>query len=441
MRALAEVLHHQGAVISGIDLTASSATQQLSDLGLEIRVGEQNGWIPTEAEMVVATAAAAPDNPQLLTAESRGLPLLKYSEMLGQVMCGGIGIAIAGTHGKSTTTAMVSFVLRCAGLEPTFVVGADVPQLGGPSGVGAGSYFVAEACEFDRSFHHLRPRMAAILNIEEDHLDCYACIEEIIESFAAFARQVDEDGMIAANGDDPRVPAAIEGVDAEVQTFGFSNSCDWRADELRLKDGTYSFAVVRHGDRLGSCRLGIAGKHNVMNALAAIAVSVRCGMDAREAIELVGRFEGADRRLSLRARTGGVTILDDYAHHPTEVRATLQAARECHAPERVWCVFQPHQHSRTRFLLDDFAASFGDADVVIAPDIYFVRDSEQWKQQISSEDLVNRIIQNGKDAYYIPKMEKIADYVLDRLRPNDLLITMGAGDVWKIGDDVAKRFK
>jgi len=439
MRAAAAVLLRQGAVVSGSDRLASAATAKLSEAGATVRIGQDPANLPDALDLVVVSAAIDEANPELCEARRRGCRIIKYAQLLGQLMQDHVGVAVAGTHGKSTTTAMTAFILRQAGLDPTFVIGAGVDQLGGGSGLGEGPHFVVEACEFDRSFLHLSPKLAAILNIEEDHLDCYSGLAQIVEAFAAFASRVPRDGVVIANYEDRAVTTALASASASIERFGFERGADWQAERLESRRGCFAFDIVHRGDCLGRVQLSIPGRHHVGNALAAGALAWHCGADAEAITAALGAFRGARRRLTHRGEAQGVVILDDYAHHPTEIQVTLRAAKDAYQPERMWVVFQPHQHSRTRFLLNDFARSFGLADVVVVPDIYFVRDSHMERERIGSRDLVERIRANGGEAVYLPDFEQIATYLTSRLKPGDLVITMGAGDVWKIADELVRR--
>jgi UDP-N-acetylmuramate--alanine ligase len=388
--------------------------------------------------MVVYSAAIKDANPELLAARGRGVEVLKYSQMLGRLMSDHCGLAVAGTHGKSTTTAMVSFALQHAGKDPSFVVGATVPQLGGPSGVGHGPQFVAEACEFDRSFLNLCPTLATVLNIEEDHLDCYENLDAIIESFRAFLNKLPLHGLAVVNGEDRNAAQAARDATCEVQTFGLQENCTWYGANLVADRGRYSFDVFFRGRKF--CRIGLrlAGLHNVYNTLAATALLHQCGLRPDEIVAAVGEFEGIYRRMTIKAQRNGITVVDDYAHHPTEIQVTLRAIREHFLPRRTWCVFQPHQHSRTRFLLKDFARSFGSADKVIVPDIYFVRDSEREKECISSQDLVAQIRLTGGDAIYLKDLNSIVEHLRKSLAPGDLVVTMGAGNIWEVADEIVR---
>ncbi len=436
MCGAAAMLQRRGAQVSGSDRTDSAALQTLTGMGVQVFVGQLAENVPEVCDLVVCSAAIKESNLELQAAHRHGLQVIKYSQLLGLLMCEHEGVAIAGTHGKSTTSAMASFVLREAGVDPSFVIGAGVEQLGGGSGAGSGRHFVVEACEYDRSFQNLRPRIATILNIEEDHLDYYRDLDEILESFHTFAQLLPSDGLLVVNADDRNAMRAAEGIRAEIQTFGFGPTADWQAKIIEVAKGRARFEASFRGTRVAEVSMGLPGRHNVANALATLAVCIRCGLDPQVAAEAIGRFRGAQRRLTLMGRCAGVTVVDDYAHHPTEIQVTLKAAREFYAPRRMYVVFQPHQHSRTRFLLNDFARSFSAADVVVVPDIYFVRDSESERDLIAATDLVNQIHRNGGEARYEPDFKCIVAMLCREVQADDLVVTMGAGNVWQIADDL-----
>jgi UDP-N-acetylmuramate--alanine ligase len=328
---------------------------------------------------------------------------------------------------------MISFALAQCGVDPSFVIGGTVPQLGGGSHSGGGNIFVAEACEFDRSFHNLRPRVALITNIERDHLDYYRDIDEIVQSFRDFARRVPRDGLIIANGRDPQVAQAISGLAAPIETVALRDNFIWSTRILGIDNGCYRGEVSYQGRPVGTLRLSIAGEHNLLNATMAAAACAACGVPAADAIEALGQFEGVDRRMTVMGRYHGATVVDDYGHHPTEIRTTLKALRERFDPRRLICVFQPHQHSRTRSLLEDFAASFVQADETIVPDIYFVRDSDAERHSVTAADLVDRIKANGQKAVHLASFERIVEHLKEIAREDDLIVTMGAGNIWEIG--------
>jgi UDP-N-acetylmuramate--alanine ligase len=437
MSGLAKLLIKNHALISGSDMSASAVTEMLAAAGADITIGHDQTAIPEGTEAVVISAAIKEDNPELVLARSKGLKVIKYAQMLGRLMDCYSGIAICGTHGKSTTTGWITWLLKQAGSDPNFVVGADIPQCGASSGPGNGRFFVAEACEFDRSFLSLHPHIGVILNIEADHLDYYRDEAEIVEAFEAFTRGVKPGGIIIANGEDANVARATRSLPAGIRliTFGLADGCDFRAASLEVVDGLPRFDVYHGDELLGRTSIGIPGRHNIYNALAVIAACTSTGLDADVVLANLDTFTGMDRRCMLKAKISDITVLDDYAHHPTEIRASLQGIRQMYKPERIFCVFQPHQYSRTRFLLDDFAKSFTLADVTVVPEIYFVRDSEQNRQLVNSKLLVEKVRNNGSDAVFADSFGNICRYLKENVGAGDLVVTMGAGDIWKVADE------
>ena len=434
---LAKLLMRRGAHVSGSDMCASTITDELQRLGARIHIGHGPENLPQPVDAVVISAAVTAGNPELARAGELGCPIVKYAEMLGRLFDAFTGIAVCGTHGKSTTSAWITHLLTEAGLKPNFIIGADVPQLGGSSGVGNGRLFVAEACEYDRSFLNLHPAIGVILNIEQDHLDYYRDEDEIVDAFGDFAAGVKPGGVIIANGSDKNVSRVLRRLkpDQRVVTVGLEPHCDCTAANLELIEGLYAFDLIRGGRTLGRTQIGLPGLHNVYNGLVVAAAAIEAGVPESVVIERLGRFSGIDRRLMFKAALGGITILDDYAHHPTEIRASLQAVRQRYAPKRLWCVFQPHQYSRTRFLLDDFAESFKLADITIVPEIYFVRDTAESRSKVSAETLVERIRQRQCEALFINDFAGILNHLKQHVQDGDLVITMGAGTIWKVADD------
>jgi UDP-N-acetylmuramate--alanine ligase len=357
--------------------------------------------------------------------------------MLGNVFDQFSGIAVCGTHGKSTTSAWTAYVLEKAGLNPSFIIGADIPQLGGSCGVGSSNWFVAEACEYDRSFLNLHPQIAVMLNIEADHLDYYRDEDEIVEAFADFARNIRPGGVLVANGRDKNVLRILRrpGLSAKVVTYGLDLSCQYTAVNPELMDGLYHFDVLFNGKLFGKTQISLPGLHNVENSLAVIAVLAEAGLPPARICELLPGFTGTDRRLMFKGKVREITVMDDYAHHPTEIRASLAGIRQRYQPKRLWCIFQPHQYSRTRFLLDDFAESFKLADITIVPEIYFVRDTAESKSQVNAQSLVGRIVQSGSQALFINDFDGILKHLKDYVQPGDLVVTMGAGTIWKVADE------
>jgi UDP-N-acetylmuramate--alanine ligase len=437
MSGLARILLDDRAIVTGSEPKPNPQTFQLSASGAKISRDQMGELLSRETDLVVRTAAVPDSNRELIAARAIGIPSIKYADLLGQVMAERYGIAVAGTHGKSTTTAMIAYTMLRCGADPSFVVGGTVPQLGGGSRSGTGDAFVAEACEFDRSFHKLSPRVAIITNIEEDHLDCYKDgIDEIVESFRHFAQLVPGNGLILANGEDTRVLQALAGLKPPIEMVALSPGFAWSTRETGLINGCHCGEVSYKGKVVAQLELSVAGRHNLFNATMAVAACATYGIDPAQAAKAIGDFTGVDRRMSEVGTINRATVIDDYGHHPTEIRATLKAIRERYAPSRLFCVFQPHQHSRTRFLLEDFATSFAEADETIVPDIYFVRDSESERQAVSSDDLVERIKKAGQKAQHIPEFSAIVGYLKGQARPGDLIVTMGAGNVWEIGRDL-----
>jgi UDP-N-acetylmuramate--alanine ligase len=429
--------------VSGSDQSTSPAVQALQAKGATVHFGHEAEHVAAGMDTVVVSAAVESSNPELQAAQHKGIRVLKYAEMLGRVMGRYRGIAVAGTHGKSTTTGWLSYVLRQAGVDISFVVGAETTQLKGSSGVGESRYFVAEACEYDRSFLNIRPAIACLLNIEADHLDYYRDEDDIVSAFTEFVAGTVYGGVVVANGEDPNVARVISQLrpDQTCLRFGFSEDCDVYADDLELADGRYRFKVRAKGRLLGCAHLTLPGRHNVLNALAAATVADHLGLAGHDIMTHLGSFHGVQRRLTLKGEYRGINVLDDYAHHPTEIRCSLEALRQRYPDSRIWCVFQPHQHSRTRFLLDDFAESFKLADVTIVPEIYFVRDSEQCRQWVNAETFVGRLHASGCAAEFIEDFDAICDTLASRVQAGDVVVTMGAGDVWKVADGFIQRLR
>jgi UDP-N-acetylmuramate--alanine ligase len=437
MSGLAQLLIRHCGIVSGSDQTASDVTEKLCEMGANIKIGHKEHNLAPETDAVVISAAIREDNPELKLARRENIKVYKYAQMLGELMNLYDGIAISGTHGKSTTSGWLVWLLKQAGADPNFIIGAKISQLDSSSGVADGKYFVAEACEYDRSFLNLKPKIGCILNIEADHLDYYRDEAEIVEAFEEFAKGIKKSGVLIANGQDQNVAKVIRQLpsDRRCETFGLDENCNFYAQNLQLNNGLYTFDIYHNGKLLGATKIALPGKHNVLNALAVTAMAVNAGLPPQEILQLLPGFTGVERRLMLKGQVGQITVLDDYAHHPTEIRASLAAMRQRYQPRRIWCIFQPHQYSRTRFLLDDFAESFKLADITIVPEIYFVRDSQAEKKEVNAQILVERIRANGPEAVFIDGFEKICDYLKKKVSHGDLVVTMGAGDIWKVADE------
>lgn len=439
MSGLAQIVRQCGAVVTGSDRAPSLVTDHLQAMGISILFDQQAGWVPPGTQWVICSAAVSRDNPERAAAEAQRLTIFKYSEMLGRVMHFKQGIAIAGTHGKSTTTAMTAWIMASAGLNPSFVGGAVIPQLGGSSRGNNSEYFIVEACEFDRSFLNLSPRMAVVLNVEPDHLDYYKDIDEIRAAFCQFVQQVHPDGLVLIPAESPHRHALAAAASAQVLTFGIEQRADIAAHDYSLVNGCPAFNVALNGKVLGRIELQVPGRHNVLNALAAAGLSLRAGVEWEMVRHALESFQGIQRRSQLIRQAEGVTLVDDYAHHPTEIRATLAALKARWQPQRLICVFQPHQHSRTRCFMDEFAHSFGDADLVIVPDIHFARDTPSDEAGVKATMLVEKIQAAGGVARHLAQFSQVIDYLEKHRQTGDLIISMGAGNVWKVTHELAKR--
>jgi UDP-N-acetylmuramate--alanine ligase len=472
MAGLARMLSRRGAIVQGSDLQRSETTDLLEREGILVGFDQSRQWLPGRedggaggCDLVIASAAIKPDHPQMLEANRRDIPTLMYAEALGKCMLGRTGIAVAGTHGKSTTTAMLGAALTDAGLDPTVIVGAMCAQLEsgclqeftggtGPSGFRLGAetipagalasqsgILVAEACEFNRSFHNYRPRFASISSVEADHLDVYGTLDDVVEAFHEFAKLVapaEEGGTLLIAHDGAHRREVTAGVTCTVETIGFSPEADWVMD---YDTPNRTVTLTHRGMRIATWRMTLPGVHNGLNAAAALALATLAGADTETTAASLSAFRGVDRRMQFlgeKALPGGgrVRVFDDYGHHPTEVETTLKAFRDFERPQersgRLICVFQPHQHSRTRHLMEEFAAAFGHADVVIVPHIYFVRDSIEEKHKVTAADLVDRLRHRGQRAMHLYPFEAIVEQLENLCRDGDLLVCMGAGPVYEV---------
>jgi len=441
MSGIARMLLMENVRVSGSDMRNGEVVNLLKKMGATVKVGHAAANIPDGTELVVISAAIKETNEEFIEARRRGIEIIKYAKALGLLMAAQKGVAISGTHGKTTTTAMISMILTAAGHDPSFVVGGYVPDLGTSSREGKNGIFVAEACEYDRSFLNLRPRVAIITNIEEDHLDYYKDLAEIVSAFKEFAGLLPKDGLLIVNAHDRNALNVAETAHARVETYGSRIPADWRAENLSATRGKFTFDVIGRGLPHGGITLAIPGVHNVLNALAATAATRALGVDFDVIHNALASFHGAARRFQLVGEAQGVTIIDDYAHHPTEIQVTLKAARDFFRGGRLWVVFQPHQYSRTRFFLKDFARSFSQADKVIVPDIYFVRDSDQERSTVNATDLVRELVGLGYDAEYIPEWNAIVERITREAERGDVVITMGAGNVDEVGRALLEKLR
>ncbi|OGP35550.1 MAG: UDP-N-acetylmuramate--L-alanine ligase [Deltaproteobacteria bacterium GWC2_65_14] len=435
MSGIAELLLNLGYLVSGSDLRRSDTTARLESLGATIRIGHAAGHVPDDGHVVVVSSAVRPGNPEVEEARRRKIPVIQRAEMLAELMRMKYGIAIAGTHGKTTTTSMVATVLAAAGWDPTAVVGGKLNSLGSNAKLGSGDFLVAEADESDGSFLRLSPTVAVVTNIDPEHLDYYSGIGQIKETFLHFINRVPFYGFAVLCIDHPNVQELLPSVTKTFVTYGFSAQADYRAEEP-VPDGMSSrFLVQRRGERLGEIEVRAPGLHNMSNALAAVAVASELGIPFGKIQEGLADYQGVLRRFQVKGERGGVTVVDDYAHHPAEVRATLAAARSVWPGRRIVAGFQPHRFSRTQALFRDFLSAFHEADLLVLFEVYPA--GEEPIPDATGERLGDAIREHGhKAVIYAGQAGEAAEAVASRLQPGDIFLTMGAGDVWKVGERV-----
>ena len=433
MSGLAEILLKEGFPISGSDAKKSELTEKLESLGARIYYGQRASNLDNIPDLVVYTAAIHPDNPEYNRALELKLPMLSRAELLGQMMRNyRTAIAVSGTHGKTTTTSMISQILLAAEKDPTISVGGILKSIGGNIRVGNSDTFITEACEYTNSFLHLYPTISLILNIEADHLDFFKDIEDIRSSFREFAKRLPSDGTLIINGEIERFGEITDGLDCQVITYGSNADCTYSYRNVSFDELAHgSFDLYKNGVFQSRMQLMVPGIHNVSNALAAIALAESLQISLAIVQQGLLSFSGTDRRFEYKGEVAGVTILDDYAHHPTEIAATLSAARN-YPHNRIWCVFQPHTYTRTQAFLKEFAQALSAADYVVLADIYAAREKNTIG--ISSSDLLSELRTLNVNAHYFPSFDEIENFLLENCIHGDLLITMGAGDVYRIGE-------
>lgn len=438
MSGIARVLLEEGYRVSGSDLRVSPLTEALVGLGGTVYEGHAAKNI-AGADLVVVSSAVPPHNPEVLAAREQGIPVVGRAQILGHLMEDRYGVAVAGTHGKTTTSAMIALILERAGLDPTIIVGGVIPELGSNAKAGKGKYFVLEADEYQRTFLGLSPSIAVVTNIEMDHPDCFRDLEDIYQAYLEFVKLVPQEGEIFLCADDPIGQRLQEEPHlAEITTYGLDPRARWRAADLAANAaGGSDFRVLASGRPWGEFSLRIPGQHNVKNGLAALAVSDYLGIDLMEAGKTLAQFQGVERRFEMKGEAAGVMVIDDYAHHPTEIKATLAAARERYPQRRVWAVFQPHTYSRTKALWPEFAASFGDADQVVVTDIYPARETNDLG--VNAQELVTTM--SHPSAHHVGPLSDVVRMLSQQLRGGDLLITLGAGDIYQVGEKVLARLK
>ena len=435
MSGLAEIMHKQGFTVTGSDRSLSEITEHLSSLGIKCYEGHDANNV--HCELLVYTSAASADNPEIAEARRRGIPVIKRAALLGEFVRMKKGIAVSGTHGKTTTTAMIGMMLEYAGLKPTIFVGGILKGLKTNAKWGTGEYVVVEADEYDRSFLELHPFISVINNIESDHLDCYKNLEDIKDTFRKFAEQTSVFGSILINADDPNAAEIMKKISKRSVSFGLTEQAYIRAVNIEQTHDTTVFKVVCGKKEIGTVTLHLSGEHNVKNALACIGVGMELNIPFEKIAQSLVMFEGTARRFEILGTINGVTWIDDYAHHPTEIRATLKGARRGWPHLKIIAVFQPHLYSRTRDYLNEFADSFADADTVILTDIYAAR--EPAIPGVNGQKLFDETKKNHPDAVYVPDKNELAGEILKRAKSGDLVITMGAGDITYVGRSVVTK--
>lgn len=458
MSGLAEVLLEEQFTISGSDAKESELTKKLEQSGAKIYYGHHADHIQPGTDVVVYTAAIHKDNPEYQAALAKGIPVLSRAELLGQLMKNySQSVAVAGTHGKTTTTSMLAHILLAAKADPTISVGGILPEIGGNIRVGHSSCFVTEACEYTNSFLHFYPKYSVILNIEEDHMDFFKDLDDIRRSFRRFAENTAADGTLVVNHEIKGLEPLLDGLSCNKVTYGFDSTSNFYPEQVTYQESGFAQFAIMHAaqklvhsedganakfltwketEKICDVSLRVPGRHNISNALAAAAVAYTMGIPADAIAKGLHAFCGTDRRFQVKGTRNGATIIDDYAHHPTEITATLSTA-EHYPHSRLICVFQPHTYSRTKAFLDDFAKALSAADIVVLADIYAARETDTLG--ISSADLLERLQKRGCECYYFPSFEEIEKFLLKKIMNGDLLITMGAGDVLKIGENLLSK--
>lgn len=435
MSGLAEILLKEGFTVSGSDSKESALTNHLAAKGARIFYGQKADNISGGIDVVVYTAAIHDDNPEFAEVKRRQIPMLSRAELLGQLMLNyKLPIAVSGTHGKTTTTSMLSHILLQGETDPTISVGGILQAIGGNIRVGNSDIFVTEACEYTNSFLHFFPKISIILNIEEDHMDFFKDLDDIRHSFREFAKLLPSDGTLIMNGDIENYQDITESLDCHVITYGSDPSNDYSACSLSYDEsGNVAFDLMEHGTVTDHITLAVTGDHNMSNALATIAAARLLDLSMDTIQKGLLSFTGTDRRFQYKGEKNGFTIIDDYAHHPTEIRATLTAAK--HYPHKeLWCVFQPHTYTRTKAFFHEFAEALALADHVVLADIYAARETDTLG--MSSEHLAETIQSLGTDSHYFPSFQAIQEFITENCKKGDLLITMGAGDVVNIGEEL-----
>ncbi len=438
MSGIAEVLLNLGYHISGSDLKETEVTRRLQSLGCEIYYGHRKENVK-EADVLVVSSAIRPGNPEVEAAEERHIPIIPRAEMLAELMRMKVGIAIAGTHGKTTTTSLIATVLAAGGLDPTVVIGGRLNSLGSNARLGQGEFLVAEADESDGSFLKLMPTIAVVTNIDADHLDYYKGIEEIKETFLQFIHKIPFFGLAIVCLDHPNIQSLIPKLKKRFTTYGLTAQADFRAEEIEFEGLSTSFDVLFQRRRLGRLTLRMPGLHNVYNALATVAAAFELDLSFQTVQEALAEFSGIQRRFQIKGEKRGILVVDDYGHHPVEVMATLKAAKTGWK-RRLIVVFQPHRYTRTKALFREFLTAFYDAEILILTEIYPA--GEERIEGVEAKALYEGIRESGhREATYLPEKKEIVEHLLKILQPGDMVITLGAGDIWQVADELVERLE
>ncbi|MDT3699999.1 MAG: UDP-N-acetylmuramate--L-alanine ligase [Thermincola sp.] len=439
MSGIATIMIQQGYKVSGSDLNQNAAASRLINMGADVSWGHDRVNLGHDTEAVVISTAIRADNPELVAAREEGIEIVRRGEMLARLMAEKRGVAVAGAHGKTTTSSMIALVFEKNGLDPTVVVGGDVLELGGNAKLGLGKYLVAEADESDGSFLLLAPTIEVITNIEDDHLDYYGSREAIKEAFADFLQKLPDGGYAVVCADDPNIRDLISGSDKKIVTYGTDYQSKYMARNIRT-EGLHTFADIYYeNDLLGQLELNVPGLHNINNAMAAIAVGRIAGLSFLDVARVLKDFRGVHRRFELLGKSQGINVVDDYAHHPTEVKATLRAAKQTKA-NRVIGVFQPHRFTRTKFFFREFGESFSDADMIVINEIYGAGETPL--AGVTAELIVNAIRDNeNKPVYYFKTLGEVTEFLSEIAKSGDLILTMGAGNIRSAGIDLVERLK
>ena len=432
MSGLAEILLEKSYKVSGSDINSSYITNILQTKGAEVHIGHREENIDSNVGLVVYTAAIPEDNPEIIKAKELEIPLMDRAEFLGKLMKGHkYNIAISGTHGKTTTTSMTSHIIIKANLDHTILVGGDLDIINGNVRTGKSEYFITEACEYKASFLKFYPYIGVILNIDEDHLDFYKDIDDIQNTFIKFGEMIPEDGYLIAYAEDPKMDKVLEAVNCNIITYGL-NQGSIQAKNIEYNEkGCSTFDVTRDNKELFSVELNVPGEHNILNALGSISIALALNIDKESIIEGLRSFYGTHRRFELKGIKDNITVVDDYAHHPTEIKATLSAAKN-YPHNRIFCVFQPHTYTRTYSLLKEFSECFHGADEIILADIYAAREKDTGI--ISSVMLGDKLRKKGLSCTNLHSFDDIVSYLKKNLASGDLLLTVGAGDIYKVGE-------